>query len=363
MGPTAPVAEFLYEAADLVSPGAALASVVIVSVVSFTLCIWVLTFPSALRRAGRKRAAAATSSVPPEPGPILLKGRVDYEASADFAVRLEVTQTGTEEESSGNWTQVWRETDRRITVCPFVLETDSGQRLRVEPTRNVTFIDEFTKKVLINRTTRVRTAELEQGEYIWIQGELFSVKDTTKPEGYRSTGTVLVLKDSAAHPMRISSQPLDAAHERKARQWLIAGVVLLLGALIIQGSFVPFYLRSWLGQTDEGVVVGRSVVDGGEGSDEYLVQVRLPNATVVSVEVAREHHNVFIQDMPMSVRRVRGITWFAQAGPEPSLDWFHLGVTLVLAFGAVIGVSVARTGKWEEPGNKLVEKESGRLPR
>ncbi len=361
MEPTAPAAEFLYQAANLVSPDIALPGVLFASLASLGLCVWVLTWPAALRRAGKKRAAGASTSVPTEPGPVILTGTVEVASGADVAVRLDITQEGTEAEQSGNWTQTWREKDRKITVAPFELVTESGQRVRVEPTRNVTFVDEFTKKVLINRTTRVRTAELEPGERVWIFGELVVEQDTSKPEGYRGSGTVLVLKDSAKHRMWISSEPLDAPHEREAHWWFVFGLGMLAYALILQGSFVPFYLRAFAGQTQDAVVIDRRVVDGGDSADEYLVDVRLPNNVVASVEVEKEYHHAFVKGMPMTVRRVRGTSWFAQPGPEASLDWLHLGFGIAVVFGAAMVVTIMRWSQWDKPGNKLVEHEDGRL--
>ena len=56
--------------------------------------------------------------------------------------------------------EIVQEGDRYIGLL------EDGKRLRVEPTRNVLFTDAFDKKVLINETTRIRTAELVPGERV-----------------------------------------------------------------------------------------------------------------------------------------------------------------------------------------------------
>jgi len=361
MGQPPPTAEFLYEAAGLLSPDIAVPGIIVVSLASLALTFWVLTWPFSFWRQGRKRMEGVLTSVPPLPGLITITGKVAYASDANVAVRLEITQEGKEEESSGQWSQTWTETDRNITVAPFELELEDGKRLRVEPTRNVLFTDAFNKKVLVNRTTRVRTAELEPGERIWVDGELVPMLDPSQPQGYRGSGTVLVLKDSARNRMRISSERLDAPHDKNAHWWLLVGLGCLLGSAIFQVSLSGYYLRAWYGGTNNATVVGRHVEDGGDSADEYLVDVRLEDGKTASVPVDQEYLNDFKDGTTMAVRRVRGISWFVQAGPRASVYWIHfVGAALILAIVAVVIVAL-RWGPWDKFDKGFNETEPGRL--
>lgn len=353
--------DFLYEACDLVSPNTATLAVLMLSLGSFALTAWVLSRPHSHRRAGRRRTDSVASDVPSSPGPVTLTGTVAYAEDATVAVRLDVTQEGEEEESSGQWTQVWTEVDRRVTVAPFYLVTESGQRVRVEPTREVLFIDSFTKKVLVHRTSRVRTAELEPGERVWVEGALVAVSDPGKPDGYRGVGSTLVMRDSSDHRMRISSQPLDAPHERQAEFWRKIGFGYLVASVVLQGSFVPYYLRAAIGETVDAVVVGRHVVDGGDSADEYVVDFAMADETKASISVEREYHSAFVADARVEVRKVKGVPWFTQLGPAPSVGGFHLFLPTVVLGGALIGTLVRRLNGGSEDEARLVDREDGRL--
>jgi hypothetical protein len=159
--------------------------------------------------------------------------------------------------------------------------------------------------------------------------------------------------------MRISSERLDAPHDKSAHWWLLVGLACLLGSVIIQVSFTAYYLRTWIGDTVDATVIGGRVT-GGE-SDEYLVDVRLADGTTTSVGVEEEHYGGFVEGMPMVVRRVRGIGWFAQAGARATVDWDHLvGIGLLVAVTAV-GVIVGRCAPWHELDKGFDEREQGRL--
>lgn len=362
MSPSAPPAEFLYEAAGLADPSLALVVVAALTLLSFSISIWVLTWTRAARRAGEQRTAAAHTSVPTREGPVTVTGTVSYADGADLALRVDITQEGREAYSSGEWSQTWTEKDRKIAVAPFELEMDGGERLRVEPTRNVLFTGAFTKKVLVDTYTRVRTAELEPGKRVWIDGHLVSEADTRHPEGYREVGRALVLRDSPKHRMRISDEPVEMPYRRLASRWWMLGGLLLLGSVGMQVSFIPFHLRTFHGETVGATVTGRTVDSDGD-SLRHVVAVRFDDGASGWFPVERDHHTAFVTGMPLPVRRVRGSTSMTQAGPEPSLDWWHLLQCVLVSGGALIAVLVTRKSRPDEPEPpKLVEHEKGRIP-
>jgi len=88
------------------------------------------------------------------------------------AVRIDVTQHGTEDESSGSYSYKWTETGRAIIVRPFYLELADGTRVRVLAPKNVQVADALDQKVLISNTVRKLSAELVPGETLHAQGWL-----------------------------------------------------------------------------------------------------------------------------------------------------------------------------------------------
>lgn len=111
-------------ASALLSP-IVLGSYALLLVVAIVLCL-------RYRRRAARAEAAFDPTAPLEPGEALLLGTVEHAHGEETAVRVEVTQEGSESESSGAWSHTWTERERLVRGRPFYLRHASDRRIRVE---------------------------------------------------------------------------------------------------------------------------------------------------------------------------------------------------------------------------------------
>lgn len=128
-------------------------------------------------------AEAGAAEQPLREGPCVLAGHVAYAKDHTEAMRVEFTQLGTENESSGSWSHKWTEIHRKLTVNPFYVVRDGGERIRVEPVPEQSRLcDELENQVLIRENLpgvpdgsgpqRARFATLMPDEHVWVTGRL-----------------------------------------------------------------------------------------------------------------------------------------------------------------------------------------------
>jgi hypothetical protein len=148
--------------ADSACP-AALAIFVIAASMAALLAGIAAGFVRALRRNAVARRAEASIGKDAQPlvegRHVVLSGLVRHLAEHDVAVKVTVTQAGTEAERSGTWSHSWIEIDRDIIVAPFLLELPTGELVRVDPPKNVDVADDLDQKVWTRVATGV-SAEL-----------------------------------------------------------------------------------------------------------------------------------------------------------------------------------------------------------
>lgn len=196
------------------------------------------------RRALARRAAMDVAGTRPlVDGETVLTGIVEHAPGAEVAVRVEVVQAGSESEGSGGWSHRWVETDRRITVRPFYLRLDDGQRVRVEPPRDVDVADALDGKVLIDRHQRVLVAELVPGERIHARGSLDRSGDPIpSPTSYRELDRDWALGPAHGR-MLLSSEPLGDGLRQRAAFHRRAAWTASIAFVVLQATLVPYYAR------------------------------------------------------------------------------------------------------------------------
>lgn len=187
-----------------------------------------------LRFRWSRRATAARERYQPSRemtlGETILEGTVEYEAGANHAIRVEISQDGTESENSGVWSHTWRERRRSMKVRPFFLRTAEAL-VRVEPDAEVRLIDEADRTVRLNLASRTRIAELTPGERVWAHGilerrELHESRDETR----------WVLRPGPG--MEISSLPLGERARRRASNYGVIATSIALAALLWHGALL-----------------------------------------------------------------------------------------------------------------------------
>lgn len=225
---------------------------------------------------------AGAREQPLRAGPFVLAGRVAYAKDQPEAMRVEVTQAGTEHESSGGWSHRWTEVHRKLTVHPFYVVRDDGARIRVEPTPNESrLFDEFEDKILVGEELqaaapgsgpqRARFATLMPDEHVWVTGKLERAFDpegsgAAAQAGYRESAgpSSWVMR---GHPtLLVSSVPL-VSHFRSRSQKHASHALLLPFALIVPLLLVARYVDRDRGATVTGTVTSvhevRDAEDGG----------------------------------------------------------------------------------------------------
>jgi hypothetical protein len=303
------------------------------------------------RAAARRRVAdAAAASVGDSPPPlvegteVVLSGVVHHFEDHDVAVRVHVKQDGTEAESSGSWSHTWTEIDREIIVAPFILELANRERVLVRAPKNVDVADDLDQKVLINRTTRVLTAELVPGEKIFARG-LVERSDIADPaSAYRDVkwGWSLV---PARGKMLLSSEPLGAGLRKRAVFHARAGWIALMLFVVLHVTLVGFYAQ--IGDAVETMQVTgtRTWVttdsDGDRNTHYSATVVQPPTGAHETFEVGAGTYDELRFRKPDVFVRVDGIAW--HLGTLPTIHFIHL---IVIAGATLAYWLLYRSRRW-----------------
>jgi hypothetical protein len=323
---------------------------------------------------GRHRAALARAAAqqagdrPPtlvEGRDVVLSGVVRHVEDQQVAVKVSITQAGTEAESSGSWSHAWTEVDRKIIIAPFLLELADGQLVRVEPPKNVQVADALDQQAWIDRTRRVLSAELVAGEHIFARGRLERSDRVVGAGGYRDVEWGWALRATGGQ-MLLSSEPLGDGLRQRAQfhhgfAWL---AVFLLVAT--QLSLVAFYLRC-AGRTEPAAMTGAhqyETEDSDNNTEEHFA------VDVENADIGRDRIEIDVRDWA-SVHALEGAISlpirFASAGnwnlgAEATIRGLHGAVLVVtaLVFWGLYGARRASSRPWFR--RTVNEKGSGRLP-
>jgi hypothetical protein len=318
--------------------GATTSIVLIVSLSLALVAIAIVSFARARRRAALAASEAATMNPRRtlREGDVVLSGVVEHAPEHDVAVRVEVTQHGTETESSGTWSHSWREVDRQIIVAPFYLRLADGTRVRVEAPRDVDVADDLDQKVLVSRTSRVLSAELVPGEELHVRGWLERGGDALPAEaGYRDVTWGWVLRAGRGR-MLLSSAPLGKGLQQRAafhRRYGRRALALLAG---IQLSLAWYYARA-TGDVEIAQLVDRHHTthedSDGDTVHDYDVVIRLHDGSLHTVDIEGDD---FLRAIPQSKVMIRRGALGWKLGARSTLSYSHgavmLGLVLLFAF-------------------------------
>lgn len=295
-------------------------------VVAGSLLALVIGVVVASLRARRRTllAAGAEASVGDEPPPlvegsdVVLSGIVRHHKEHEVAVKVSVTQSGTESESSGSWSHSWIEIDREIILAPFLLELSSGQLVLVEPPKNVDVADALDQKVWINRNKRVLSAELVPGEQIYARGRLERSDQATPGGAYREVTWGWALGPTSGQ-MLLSSEPLGAGMRQRARFHRRNAWFALVLLVATQLSLVWFYGRL---AADPVVMVVQdkrfyiSTDSEGDTTDHHMIKIR-----GVEVEVDDDDYERILEGTKLPVRLASASNW--NLGASATIRWWH----------------------------------------
>lgn len=262
-----------------------------------SVAVWTLLYSGAavfgsLRRAviagararAHQRSEVAALEQPLREGAFVLAGKVAYGKEQPEAMRVEITQHGTEVEGSGgSWRHKWTEVHRKLTVHPFYVVRSSGERVRVEPTPDESrLFDELENKILVQEHVpietkhsgplRTRVATLMPDEHVWVTGPLSRVFDldvgvAVETAGHRESAGPSALVMRGEPTLLVSSVSLtDHFRQRSQKHVKHAFFLLLVGS--VPAVVLARYVDRTQGETVTATVEAVSEVTGDEGRME-----------------------------------------------------------------------------------------------
>lgn len=229
------------------------------------------------------RAEAAGTVLGPRPGLTTLVGTVESDEAAPVAV-LRITETGTEWQGESGWNHSWTEAERSLEARPFVLRPATGERVRVEPGRDVSLVDDLSHVERLGPRRRAREARIERGDTVRACGALRGAPRAGREAGgpYRGDEEAWTLGAPPGGALLLSTKPLLELHrgaERRARGLL---GILVVGLALQQAAagheYYPLLLR---GRARVGEVRGLEPItvtttdEDGHRTRHHRVEVEL----------------------------------------------------------------------------------------
>ncbi len=262
----------------------------------------------------------------------IVRGTVAYARGEELAFRIEVDQERIGDGSKG----VWVEKKRRTIARPFYIETENGERVRIEPSADTPLFDRLEESRESLSNVRKMIAELSQGERIVAEAN-------GAPEargGYRDSGRDATLDDSQG--LVLTANGWDSPSERKVETW--AGAFWRVSFLLFVSflAATPTWARLGLGELQEALVVDREF-DSDSGN--LWLELEFEDGTQISAATGA-------REVPSSVqvRRVLGMPDGLWAlGAQESIHGVSLIAVVVLAF-LMLSVTLAagRERPWWE---------------
>jgi hypothetical protein len=294
---------------------------------------------------------------------VVLCGIVRHLEASDVAVKVSITQAGSESESSGSWSHSWTEIDREIVVAPFLLELPNKQIVRVDPPRNVDVADALDQKVWIDRNHRVLSAELVPGEKIWARGRLERSDIAMPSAAYRDVAWGWALGPTDGQ-MLLSSEPLGAGMRERSRfhrryAWIAAGILVAIQMSL--GWFYGRIVAPTIVAEVESKRYYQTTDSDGDTHDHYLITL-VPDTNV-------DDHGVHIDDADFELldrgsrvplRYASHTNW--NLGVEPTLAIWHSLFVFFLPFIFWVAYAMRRRGSRPWFRKKVNESGGGRLP-
>ncbi|CAN5823310.1 hypothetical protein BH11MYX2_BH11MYX2_26370 [soil metagenome] len=333
----------------------------------FGLLAWVV-IASLARSIRRNRMAASAEASVGEHPPALVEGSdvvlcgVVRHYEDELAVKVSITQHGTETESSGSWSYRWEEINREIKVAPFMLDLPNKESVVVRPPRNPEVADALDQKVWINRNQRILSAELVPGETIWVRGRLERSDRADPAAAYRDVKWGWALQPVHGK-MLLSSEPLGAGFRSRARFHRAGMVYALIVVAACAVTVVPFLFRV-AGHTERAVVEGTNewitTDDDNKGTTHYGLQFRSATTGHESEEIDSSDAGAISKGDEVPVRVSSESNW--QLGPEASLRWWHLMLMAALSLITAFWYRIARQKSRPWHKRQVNETGGGRLP-
>jgi hypothetical protein len=331
------------------------------------LNVWMIIVAMARARQRRTLAREAAALLDRKhelhEGEVVLTGVVEHADDHEVAVKVDITQHGTESESSGSWSHKWVEVDRKIHVKPFYLVLADGTKVRVLAPRNVEVADQLDQKVMIRDDHRVLTAELVPGEALHAQGRLErgSILKPGGETGYRDAAYEWQLVPSHGR-MLLSSEPLGSGLEARAGFHRRYAIRFACWFVLLQVMFLNFYSRALA--PDRVAMLSSKTIEESTDDDGDIV-----HTTHLIVRIDNENHDFQVDGDDFDRAVVgsdivvrKGVLFGWDIGNKPTLFFmtFLAGILLGPTLWLVYLVRRKSTRPWFR--RRMTSSGSGRLP-
>lgn len=345
-----------------------------VDAIAFIAIAWCVLEILEARRAARQAKRIEESNLLLHEGARFVRGQVEFSEGTNLAIRVTISQEGTQRAYKNGHTHTWTEIDRQIEALPFYVRTTNGDRIRVEPPVDVMLVDRLDQMEWLAPAFRRRRAELTSGEGAVVEGRLEQGMDPELhgPNGtYRTTGSKgWIMKPTKRRGMYVSTESLSRRHELRARAF--SRTMIFVVIINVIAASVLFQYRTSL-------LFGRNVAATYGGKKHY--QTRDSKGRVIGhyaalVSYMDDPNYVFSEQVDLDyddfvklpqksgriwLRYVPGKNWATTLGVGVSVNSALLIISAIfvgIGFYRVIRAKLHR--RWYE--GHVVEQGHGPLP-
>ncbi len=325
------------------------------------------------RRMAQQAKRTENASLPLYEGARFVSGSVELAEGSNMAIRVTITQEGSEFGNKDNPRHRWSEIDREIDAQPFYLQHASGARIRVEPPSDVMLVDKLDQMEWLDAKQRRKRAELTGGESAFIEGVLERGQDPEEHSasaGYRSAAASgWIMKPSRRRGMSVSTENLSRRHELRVRAFVKTTVILAALAIVAGCCTLPYRARLWRGSNVVAHYQGKQVFQTrqskGGVKTHYVVNVKISGAlgdTHQQFDVdERDYRRLPQEHGQIWLRHVPAHPWTTVLGKGSSVSRVQpLLAAIIVALGIFQAVRTHRYRRWYE--GHLLETGNGMLP-
>lgn len=335
------------------------------------------------------RARAGLAAVEGSRGVTTIRGVVEPlpDAPRDQSpITVEIDQHGSNFSGKNGTHHVWKEVARRVTIHPFHVVQESGERVLVEPDETVDFIDVLSSTSTGERFRRTRTARLSPGEQVTCLGELAQPRRAGEAGAYRSGGGGTPTLRRGRQRLVVTTRPPGEHHQRSSKTAVRMLVVLSLGLLIVGlvapapylslklrgqvvDAYVTAYWISWHQAKSKSFAkyhLDATVPPGPLGPSSLEVSGTVPLAVFERFAGPKTSWawppGKQRMRLPVAMPFVVDPSYPKnhQAGRHPGLPTLSSTIMFIITLASLIAVIATRGSDWHQ-GGKLVERGKGWL--
>jgi hypothetical protein len=282
-------------------------------------------------------------------GARFVSGRVEFGEGESVAVRVTITQEGSEIRGK-NSTHTWTETERRVEKRPFYLRLDNGERVYVDASNaEVLLVDRLDQMQWVQKWQRQKRAQLDPGERAIAEGILRRRHDpNVAGVGYRGVGESWGLMPLAGR-IHVSTEDLAQRHQLRARAFARAMLLLPLWTIGALVPVYPYFARAKYGRDEKAGYLGRYhyTTRTSKGGIVHHWEARyMAEHGYGSVEVDESDYDRALREHDVGTSYVRRTIWVRTVEGSPMLTTLGRGNTVHFGWWCLSAALVCCVGGW-----------------